>query len=151
MTAHRLFGAFLAIAVAFASMLGGAPAKAHSDHFDLDTVPLKAVAVNAVLACRIDARRLCPGVPRGDGQVVACLASKRAYLRPSCEREFRKGDMLWDAMLTCERDINRFCSNVPAGHGRVLRCLEDHQLKLSHPCFYSLADSIEAYGGYVHR
>ena len=36
-------------------------------------------------ACGKDAKKLCKGIPQGQGRVLACLASRRAELSPACQ------------------------------------------------------------------
>ena len=40
-------------------------------------------------ACTGDAKRLCKGIPRGQGRVLACLESRKADLSPKCQALMR--------------------------------------------------------------
>jgi len=36
-------------------------------------------------ACDKDAKKLCKGIPRGEGRILACLESRKADLSPACQ------------------------------------------------------------------
>jgi hypothetical protein len=111
---------------------------------------LAALLLAAALACRpalaaeqpcaADARKLCAGIPAGDGRIFYCLKSNWNGLSDGCRETID-----WAARrarevgLDCQADAFAYCQGVPAGKGRLFACLASHREKVSSQCQDALA------------
>ena len=86
-------------------------------------------------ACAGAVWQYCPGVPAGDGRLLACVSARWNDLSSSCrdavaeaaERRQRFG-------AACAGDIARFCPGVPQGGGTVFGCLKLHEDAVTTAC-----------------
>ncbi len=85
--------------------------------------------------CEADAARLCPGVKKGEGRVLACLKSQAASLSPECRLAVAApSGTVSELGEACRDDAARVCPGVPRGEGRVIECLRSGWYSLSPPC-----------------
>lgn len=86
-------------------------------------------------ACSADAEKLCAGVMKGEGRVLACLQGNQAQLSPACKQLVGAlGGKVNEIGKACGDDVMVFCPNVKTGEGRVLKCLVTNGAKLSETC-----------------
>jgi cysteine rich repeat protein len=75
-------------------------------------------------ACAVDARRLCPDVPYGEGRVVDCLRARWYEVSSACQQTIQRVDnKARQVDVACTNDVYQHCRRVPSGGGRVLSCL----------------------------
>ncbi len=85
--------------------------------------------------CNADARRLCPDVPVGGGEVLQCLREQWYQVSSACQSVIQGvDDRARQIDLSCRNDVFRFCARTPVGKGRVLSCLARHWDDLSSTC-----------------
>jgi hypothetical protein len=92
-------------------------------------------AATAEDACAVDARRLCPDVPYGEGRVVACLRARWYEVSSACQQTIQRVENRARQIdVACTGDVYEHCPRVQSGGGRVLSCLASHWDHLSSPC-----------------
>lgn len=98
-------------------------------------VGLAAPAFAAGAPCLEDIQRLCGDVEPGDGQVQACIESKKDQASPACrmnivkmKAELKRGER------ACGDDAMRLCGDVEPGQGRVAKCLTENESSLTPAC-----------------
>jgi len=102
---------------------------------------LGAAPARAEQPCAEDAKRLCAGIPPGDGRIFFCLKSNWNDLSSGCQ-----GTMNWaqqlasEVGLDCQADAFAWCQGVPSGQGRLFACLASHRGELSSTCQKALAE-----------
>jgi hypothetical protein len=85
--------------------------------------------------CHVDAAKLCPGLPTGDGRLLRCLAEHHEQLSQVCSRQTDAiRGAVDDLDKACKSDVETVCKGVQPGHGRLLGCLRDHSAQLSPAC-----------------
>ncbi|HET8541437.1 MAG TPA: cysteine rich repeat-containing protein, partial [Anaeromyxobacter sp.] len=86
-------------------------------------------------ACQQDAEKLCAGISRGGGRILACLQANAAKVSDACKQKVGViAARAKEIGLACGDDIWQFCPDTKVGGGRVLRCLAANGAKLSGPC-----------------
>jgi Golgi apparatus protein 1 len=85
--------------------------------------------------CAADARKICTGIPPGDGRIFYCLKSNRGSLSEGCRELIRWAeDRAYEVALDCQADTFAWCQGVPAGQGRLFACLISHRDSISSQC-----------------
>ncbi len=96
---------------------------------------LAAGAARAEDACRADVERLCAGIPRGGGRIMACLKANSAQLSPGCKADLASvARKVREVGAACGDDVRSYCSDVKPGQGAVLRCLAENRATLAPQC-----------------
>jgi len=89
--------------------------------------------------CLNDAMRLCPNVPAGGGDIVACLKAQEPALSPACRQKLLTPQQVAEEVVNeCRADAARVCPGVQPGNGRIAACLKANMLNLSAPCIDAL-------------
>jgi Cysteine rich repeat len=58
--------------------------------FSVVTSASPARAQGQLAYCKVDAERLCPGVPRGGGRLLACLKANEDNVTVGCAKELKR-------------------------------------------------------------
>lgn len=102
-------------------------------------------------ACASDAGRLCAGVPRGEGRVLACLKARPEALSDACRLAVAAPQEVADALLeACPHDAARACPGLAAGDPRLVECMRSSWNVLGARCQTALwaaqekADQLQA-------
>lgn len=82
-------------------------------------------------SCAEDAKKLCPGVERGQGRMRACLKQHEGELSEACKQQITVARTRSGA---CAGDIERLCSQIEPGKGAIRACLSEHLDELSPEC-----------------
>jgi hypothetical protein len=101
-------------------------------------------AAHAEDACAVDARRLCPDVPAGEGRVVDCLRARWYEVSGAGQQTIQRVEnRARQVGVACTTDVYEHCPRVRAGGGRVLSCLAVHWDDLSSTCRDVVAEVAE--------
>jgi len=85
--------------------------------------------------CATDARKLCAGIPPGDGRTYFCLKSHWNDLSDGCQQLMNWSQQrAYDVGLDCQADTFAWCQGVPPGQGRLFACLMSHRDSISSQC-----------------
>jgi Golgi apparatus protein 1 len=102
--------------------------------------------------CVADAKRLCPGIPAGDGRLWECLVRNEFQLSSACQQNIREiQGRAAEFSADCAADVYRFCPRTPAGGGRVLQCLRAHagRRELASNCEDAVVRALENLGDFA--
>ena len=90
--------------------------------------------------CASDAARLCQGIQKGEGRVLACLEDHRSELSKGCIHEIAQTRKAAQVFLqACGGDATALCPKVKQGQGRVVKCLKGQPAgKVSPACAKAL-------------
>lgn len=85
--------------------------------------------------CAEDAKKFCPGMQPGDGQLAKCMAANHNALSGACQaRQQAAKDYMKRLVEACKGDMQKFCSGVKPGQGALRNCLKKNQASLSSAC-----------------
>lgn len=84
--------------------------------------------------CEKEAKKYCPGVDPGRGQIALCLSDYKDYLSPACSKELREHMLKTEQKNPCYTDLAQFCADLPADPLNYEYCLLKNESRLSTKC-----------------
>lgn len=99
-------------------------------------ITLLLLQVNIALAgdCDKEAKKYCPGVDPGKGQIALCLSDYRDNLSPACAKELRDHLLKTESKNPCYTDLAQYCSELPSDPVNFSYCLLKNESRLAPKC-----------------